>query len=159
MTPADVAFADQLDAATAEADRMFTAAARTINGTSRHEHPTGPAAAIIRRLEHAVIGGPLTYCPHIAEHAPMPLVWCAWRPGRLRCGRCAADASRAIRGTVEDRRCDHCRRVRRAIHPVYMQLPALVWPTERRFLGPVAVMAGLCPTCHALAEPPREVAP
>jgi hypothetical protein len=109
-------------------------------------------SALIGRLRQRAITAQLTFCPHLSYTAPAPAIWCAWAPGRLRCTSCAHTAQQRIKGTAEDRRCDHCRRVVPTIHADMAQLPAIVvdlppWPAK--CVPPVTLMFGLCPACQA----------
>src|SRR5262249_36861308 len=111
--------------------------------------------AIMLRFTSRATNGQITWCPHLSELSPVPVFWLAWAPGRIRCVECAGAASRRIKGTAEDRRCDHCRCGGRVIHPEGMQLPAVVvdLPGLLAASGPVTIMFGLCPRCHAQAMP------
>ena len=128
------------------------AAIGAIDGTPvQHTIPGPILRRLIDRLRHRAMAGQLTLCPHLSYTAPAPAIWCAWAPGRLRCASCAHTAQPRIRGTAEDRRCDHCRRVVPTIHADMAQLPAIVvdlppWPA--RCVPPVTLMFGLCPSCQ-----------
>jgi len=151
MRPGTAALLDQADAASADAARIL-AYFGTIDGTPiRHTIPGPIMATLIRRLQQRAISRQLTLCPHLSYTAPEPSFWCAWAPGRLRCAPCAEAAHKRIRGTTEDRRCDHCRHVVSTIHPDMAQLPAIVvdlptWPAK--CVPPVTLMFGLCPACQ-----------
>jgi hypothetical protein len=148
MTPAQLALVDQVDAASRHAFGAFIATA-----TEHAEHieyvvPSGPNRVILERLETGLTTGATTLCPHASTRAPAPLFWLAWRPGRVRCAECARAVLLATRGTAEDRRCDHCRRVRGSVISVSTQLPAIIWPRQLRVLGPIAATFGLCRRCR-----------
>ncbi len=145
--PASTALHDQAQAAANHARRILDAFHQVEGGALRYDHVTGADAAILGRLAHRLIAGDITRCPHTTGITP--LFWVAWAPGRLRCGRCADDANRRIRGTVEDRRCDCCRRIVPRIHPVTIQLPALVLdhPQHPAALPPILARFGLCAGC------------
>jgi hypothetical protein len=151
MRPATAALLDQADAASIEAARIL-AAIGALDGTPVcHTRPGPVFTAIISRLRTRALTGQLTLCPHLSYTAPAPAYWCAWAPGRLRCAGCACQSQKRIRGTVEDRRCDHCRRTGRTIHPDMCQLPAVVVdfsPDPAKCVPPVTLMFGLCPPCQ-----------
>jgi hypothetical protein len=152
MRPGTSALLDQADAATTGAARIL-AALGALDGTPvRHTIPGPIYSALIHRMQQRAITGNLTLCPHLSYTAPEPSFWCAWAPGRLRCSACAQATHTRIRGTIEDRRCDHCRKTVRTIHPDAAQLPAVVvdlppWPVK--CVPPVTLMFGLCPACQA----------
>jgi hypothetical protein len=108
--------------------------------------------AILARFTAKALAGQLTLCPDLSYDAPKPSFWCAWAPGRIRCVKCADTASRRIHGTAEDRRCDHCRKIRPVIHRGAMELPSVVvdLPIRAKCVPPVIVVFGLCPRCHAI---------
>ncbi len=145
------ALLDQADAGSADAARIM-AAISAIEGTPvQHTMPGPILSALVGRLRQRAITGQLTLCPHLSYTAPSPAMWCVWAPGRLRCASCAHTAHQRIKGTAEDRRCDHCRRVVPTIHADMAQLPAIVvdlppWPA--RCVPPVTLMFGLCPACQ-----------
>jgi hypothetical protein len=151
VRPGTAALLDQAGAATTDAARIlayFAAADRT---PIRHTIPGPIMAALIRRLQQRATTAQLTLCPHLSWTAPEPSFWCAWAPGRLRCAACAQDTHDRIRGTAEDRRCDHCRRTVPSIHPDMCQLPAIVVdlpPGPAKCVPPVTLMFGLCPRCQ-----------
>jgi hypothetical protein len=151
MRPATSALLDQADAASAHAAAIM-AAIGALDGTPIRPELPGPIlSAIIGRLRTRALAGQLTLCPHLSYDAPQPAAWCAWAPGRLRCTACAHTTQKRIRGTVEDRRCDHCRKTGPTIHPDMAQLPAIVvdlppWPAK--CVPPVTLMFGLCPACQ-----------
>jgi hypothetical protein len=151
MRAATTALLDQANAASTEAARIL-ATIGALDGTPVRNTRPGPVfAAIIGRLRARALTGQLTLCPHLSWTAPEPAYWCAWAPGRLRCGGCACTTQKRIRGTIEDRRCDHCRKTRPTIHPDMCQLPAVVVdfsPSPARCIPPVTLMFGLCPPCQ-----------
>jgi hypothetical protein len=161
MIPRVSALLDQADAAAADGARMFAMLADHTGSPIRWI--TGPEdvgdtiRAIVSRFTGRAASGQLTLCPHLSGSAPVPVFWLAWAPGRIRCSPCMGSAGRRIKGTAEDRRCDHCRRKARAIHCGGMQLPAIVvnLPGLLAASGPVTVMFGLCPACRVRAMPPE----
>lgn len=119
MRPATAALVDQTEAARTEAARILAAIA-VLDGRPVHCTEPGPVfAAIIGRFRARAIAGQLTLCPHLSYTAPEPAYWLAWAPGRIRCTECAHATHKRIRGTIEDRRCDHCRKTTRTIHPTW----------------------------------------
>jgi len=151
VRPAATALLDQADAASASAHATMTAVAARDGTPVRHAIPGPVMQALIARMQDRGRAGQLTLCPHLSYASPAPAVWCAWAPGRVRCASCAAAASVRIRGTREDRTCDHCRKTVPKIHADMVQLPPVVvdlppWPP--RCIPPIALMAGLCPACQ-----------
>ena len=151
MRPGTSALLDQADAASAHAACMLAIFCAADDTPIQHTIPGPIFAALIHRLQHRANTCQVTLCPHFSYTAPAPSFWCAWAPGRLRCAGCAQATHQRIRGTAEDRRCDHCRRVVPTIHPDMAQLPAIVvdlppWPAA--CVPPVTLMFGLCPTCQ-----------
>ncbi len=151
VRPAASALLDQAGAASASARATMTAVA-AIEGTPiRHVIPGPVMQALIHRMRTRATGGQLTLCPHLSYTSPEPAFWCAWAPGRVRCTSCAHAASMRIKGTREDRVCDHCRATVPKIHADMAMLPPVVvdlppWPP--RCIPPIALMAGLCPACQ-----------
>lgn len=164
-SPQYTALLDQADAAARQGAHILAELAKDIGGPITEGRPTGPAATVEQRFLDRLAQRQLTHCPHLTG-GPEPLWWVAWRPGRLRCASCAQQASTAIKGTAEERRCDHCRRVRPGIYPGASQFPALVLNLHRdqpaRAFGPVTCLWGLCEPCRNLsvtaAPEPREPA-
>jgi hypothetical protein len=117
----------------------------------QHRTPGPVYAALVARMRQRGIAGQLSLCPDLSYSAPEPAFWCAWAPGRLRCAACAAATQRRIRGTIEDRRCDNCRRIVPTIHADMVQLPAVVVDPATgpaKCVPPVTLMFGLCPPCQ-----------
>lgn len=160
MNPRVTALLDQAHAAAAHGARLFADLADRANAPIRWitgpEDMSDTIRAIVLRFTSRAAKGQITLCPHLNELSPAPVFWLAWAPGRIRCIPCTEAASRRIKGTTEDRRCDYCRRIVRLIHPEGMQLPAIVVDMPGLFAasGPVTIMFGLCPACHAHAMPP-----
>jgi hypothetical protein len=151
MKPAIAALLDQADAAAAHAARVMHLLAEAEGGAVQHVQPGRIFRAIISRMQQCAITGQTTLCPHLTYTAPQPAFWCAWAPGRLRCAACAHQANLRVRGTPEDRRCDHCQKTTRTIHPGIAQLPAIVVdlpPFPAGCVPPVTLMFGLCPACQ-----------
>lgn len=151
MRPGATALLDQADAAASAAAAILATVAARDGTPIRHDTPGPVFAALIHRLQLRGLSGQLTLCPHLSYTAPAPAFWCAWAPGRLRCSACAHQTHRRIRGTAEDRRCDHCRKTGPTIHPDMAQLPPVVvdlppWPPK--CVPPVTLMFGLCPDCQ-----------
>lgn len=156
-SPAVTALVDQAQAAADHANATFDQLRRQHDMTAI-PHLTGAAAAVIDRLAKLAQSGQVTLCPHLNPRAPQLMFWAAWRPGRIRCIPCAQAVDRAIQGTREDRRCDHCRKVRRTLHAHAGQISAVVVPALLYAQGPIAVNFGLCDACYATTEPHRRSA-
>jgi len=158
VRPQVTALLDQARAASGHASAAMAMVA-TIDGTPiRHATPGPVMQALIARMRIRAASGQLTLCPHLSYTSPAPAFWCAWAPGRLRCTGCAAAANARIRGTREDRRCDHCRGVGPVIHPDLAQLPPVVVdlpPYPPKCVPPITIMFGLCPACQR-ADASRE---
>ena len=152
MRPSTSALLDQADAATTHAHTIMATIGAIGGNPVRHVVPGPIFRALIHRMQDRGLTGQLTLCPHLSYTAPSPAFWCAWAPGRLRCAACAHATQQRIRGTREDRRCDHCRAIVPKIHADMAQLPAIVvdlppWPAG--CVPPVTLMFGLCPACQA----------
>ena len=124
-SPAKTAMFDQAQAASTQAERLLRHVAEhdgSVGSLAVH----GPARRVADRLANRLVTGQLRRCDHIGD-SPQVMFWMAWRPGRLRCLSCAADAFQAINGTPEDKRCDGCKRICRGlIHPSLIAMPAVV---------------------------------
>lgn len=150
MRPAVQALADQADAAGRDGAAIMVALAERLPAELKWAVPTGPAAAVHTRFLTRCATGRLTSCPHLTG-SPQPAWWAAWRPSRVHCHACIEQVSRQVRGTREDRRCDHCRKVRSTIVPGAAQFPALVVDLPGLpplATGPVTVVYGLCAPCR-----------
>jgi hypothetical protein len=153
MRPETTALLDQADAASSHAAAIMNTIA---DGDVRHVKPGPVTAALIIAMNDKAAAGKLTLCSHLSPTAPQPAWWCAWAPGRLRCAHCAQTASHRIKGTREDRRCDHCRTIVTLIHADMAQLPPLVidqppWPPA--CIPPVTMVYGLCAACQETDAP------
>lgn len=155
MSPRTRALADQADAAGAHAARIFTEMAAANGGTPTFQALPSLVREVAERFPRRAAAGQIDLCAHLSPAAPEPAFWCASDPGWLRCGGCLGDATDSIRGTEEDQRCDYCRRVSDRIHneaglmpPIVAELPGMLAAS-----GPVMLMFGLCPDCHAEAFP------
>lgn len=151
MRPQVTALLDQADAATTHATAIMATVAKLDGGQVRHVTPGPVFQVLIDRMRQRALTGQLTLCPHLSYTSPSPAFWCAWAPGRLRCPACAHAVQKRIRGTREDRRCDHCRAVGPTIHPDMAQLPAIVIdlpPWRPGCVPPVTLLFGLCPACQ-----------
>ena len=156
MRPQVTALLDQADAASAHAHAVLAEAGRREGEPIRHVMPGPVLQALITRMQTRALAGQLTLCPHLSYTAPEPAAWTAWAPGRIRCPPCAAATAARIRGTREDRRCDHCRKIVPAIHQGMAQLPPVVVdlpPYPPRCVPPISVMFGLCPAYHRADAP------
>jgi hypothetical protein len=155
VRPQTSALLDQANAANAETARIMAGLAALESTTVRNVVPGPIHQAILARFSVKALAGQLTLCPDLSYDAPQPSFWCAWAPGRIRCARCADTASRRIHGTAEDRRCDHCGKIRPSIHRGAMELPPVVvdLPDKARCIPPVIAVFGLCPACHTADVP------
>lgn len=149
------ALVDQADAAMAHGGGFLAAMAEFAGSELVHEAPSPVVREIAGRLPALAKAGQVDVCPHVSPSAPMPVVWFAWNPGLVGCAPCAAPAAGSVAGTDEDQRCDYCREHSGLIHNSAAMLPAVVaeLPGGTVASGPVAVMFGLCPACHAEAFP------
>lgn len=147
-SPQYTALLDQADAAARQDAHILAELAKGIGGPITEGRPTGPAATVEQRFLDRLARRQLTRCPNLTGN-PEPLWWTAWRPGRLRCAWCAQQAGIAVKGTIEDLRCDHCKRVTTGIYPGASQFPALVFSLRKdqpaRAFGPVTCLWGLVP--------------
>lgn len=135
MNAHPTALADQIDAASAEAAHVLTAAADQ-PGTHLTHTTTGPwLAEQFARIDLALVSGQGMFCPHV--HASPRVVFAfAWAPGLLVCPACRW---LAIPTTTEDQTCDRCRRHADTLHSTIAAR------------GPVLFGYGLCPPCHTEA--------
>jgi hypothetical protein len=151
VRPQVTALLDQADAASVHAAAALRLVAM-LDGTPVRNREPGPVIkTLIARMQTRGRTGQLTLCPHLTYTSPAPAFWCAWAPGRLRCPACAQAANTRIRGTAEDRRCDHCRHVVPTIHPDMAHLPPVVVdlePYPARCIPPITLQFGLCPACQ-----------
>jgi hypothetical protein len=133
-TPAAIAHADQLHAASVEARRTLArlGPAATITLT---ESPW--LAEQIAALHRGLTNGHGRACPHLGP-APRVAHAAVWAPGILTCPACVAQLRPAT--AVEDATCDRCRRVVTRIH------------SAAAALGPVLLTYGLCPPCLTAAN-------
>jgi hypothetical protein len=159
-TPATTALLDQAQAASGEALHVLHGVAQRAGWATTYREPGPVTATIIDRLRARGLAGQLTLCEHLSYTAPAVAVWLAYAPGRLRCLPCTGRVAVRVKGTREDRRCDHCRAVVNAVHstatllpPVVLDLaPLAVAPT---CTPPILVQYGLCPSCRAADAQPE----
>jgi len=158
LPPTTVALLDQADAANRHAHNVMHAMGDIFGTPAVSILPGPPTRALVERLNTRGMTGRLELCPHLSYTQPAPAFWLAYAPTQIRCARCAAVAARRVRGTREDRRCDHCRKVRSTIFARVVQLPAIVvgstGSTPAGCIPPVQVMYGLCPPCQRADGPP-----
>lgn len=152
-TPAAAALIDQAHAAANHGAQLFADTAQRVNATVDLTVPTGARAAILNRLSQMSFSGQVTGCPHLRPTSPQPQFWAAWKPGRIRCAGCLGLAAVAIKGTAEDRRCDHCQRIVPTIYSCQMLLPGYVLPDLLLSSGPTLITFGLCPPCVDSSTP------
>ncbi len=138
----DTFLRDQAAAAAADARRTLTFATGM---PSVHPCQTAYASPSpwlrdhLERIASDVAERRLRRCPHIKGAAPTVVVAMAWRPGRLFCLACSADQFAAVRGTVEDGRCDVCGDLVDVIHPDLVAV------------GPLLFSYGSCGPCLPVA--------
>jgi len=119
--------------------------------------PDSPTDMIMRRLDELRDGDGLALCVHVRQQAPAAAVWQAYRPGKLRCWDCAHDVDLEIRGTAEDRRCDHCGFIG---HGVFSGGAVVAPRAYRGVIVPVGALFGLCRRCRdASRRPPMTGGP
>ncbi|HEX5493546.1 MAG TPA: hypothetical protein VFX70_03095 [Mycobacteriales bacterium] len=152
--PALTSLLDQIAAANADADRIFTAKAAD-PGTDlyRNAKPTPAELAVFDRLTTAAGTGRLTLCPHL-RFTPAPCWWAPWAPGRIRCGPCMDAAGARLTGR-EKHRCDHCRRWAPPLNITARRLPPTLagQPGAGLFaFGPIIISAGYCQTCRPVPQ-------
>lgn len=137
------------------ADHVAAMARIERDGRSADVIPGSPAALVAGRLLAGAARGDLDMCVHVRQRAPDTAVWQAYRPGKLRCWDCAHAVDLEIRGTPEDRRCDHCGHV----GSVVFSAGAVVGPRSYRgVIVPAVALYGLCRLCHGASAPPGSVA-
>jgi hypothetical protein len=152
MKPATSALLDQAGAAASHAFSIFTTVADHEGYPVTYDYPGPVTSSIVRRLEYRLLAGQVTLCPHLSWTAPGPAYWAPWAPGRFRCPHCGQAAVRRVKGTAEDRRCDHCHKVNPSIYSGGVQLAAIVidLPDGPLCVPPVTIFYGLCHACHDL---------
>jgi len=128
------AYADQVQAAVAEAEQIAARAAARTGAEWRPGLGNAVAARLVRELNGRAMFG-LPTCGHLPD-SPAVGWWIAWAPDLMRCVRCARDVLRATCGTREDCRCDGCGRLVDRIHPAILQG------------GSVVITLGLCGDCE-----------
>ena len=141
MTPAGIAFADQIQAAEDHLAAILAETAPRLGLT----YETGPSPWLSDRIEQFaddILSGVVELCPHLARPAsPQPAMGVFGNgPGRLACLQCVpaltpADPNAPIR-------CDHC--------GVPMDDAGLVLVE----VGAVALLVMLCDPCAALEDNP-----
>lgn len=124
------AYADQLDAATADANRHLRATAAHTGGRLAHTH-AGWLADQAETLRRAMTDGTARVCRHIGP-SPRIAHAAAWAPGVLVCSSCIR---LVMPDADEDGTCDRCRR------------PVLTLHAGVVALGPVLLAYGLCGAC------------
>lgn len=151
MRPSTIALVDQAAAANRQAHNLIHGMAAA-TGSTLHTVPGPITRSILGRLQQRGRTGQLTLCAHLSYDAPALAFWLAWAPGRLRCVDCASAVAKRIRGTREDRRCDHCKRYTPKIHAASGHLPSVVVDlggmTPAKAVPPITMLYGLCPTCQ-----------
>jgi hypothetical protein len=125
------ALADQIGAATRDARRVLTNAARILPGAIIDTTASAWLAEQADTLRAALRDGTARACQHLGP-SPMLAHAAVWAPGRLVCSGCIA----ALRPTpAEDATCDRCRRHARRLH------------AGATSFGPVILAYGLCRSC------------
>ncbi|MGS2640251.1 hypothetical protein [Streptosporangium sp. G12] len=151
MNAATTALLDQADAAAGHALNSLHRTAHQIGSAVTYNLPGPVSTTILDRLNTLARQGALTLCSHLSTSAPQPAFWAPWAPGKIRCPPCAERAYRRIKGTREDKRCDHCRRACVKITSLVVQLPAIlvnVAPLPAFVIPPVQASYGLCSGCR-----------
>jgi hypothetical protein len=159
MRPAAIALLDQAEAATRHAEAVMRAQAARNGASMIHARPGPITCGIVDRMQNRMLDNALdrrpTLCEHLSYQTPAVAFWPAWAPGKIRCPVCTDRAHRRIRGTREDKRCDHCKRITTRIHPDAAQLPAVVVnlpPFAPSAIPPIIVQYGLCPSCQRVDQ-------
>lgn len=144
-TPSATAQQDQFHAARRDVLRILKSSADAAGMDSSMRLMSPWLSAIVTNVlsapEHSG-----AHCKHLKRsRSPQPaiLTVCV---RRLECARCAERTLRAIHGTVEDRRCDHCRRV----------MPRGRVQTLMTAVGAIIVSAGHCADCAPIVRGARE---
>jgi hypothetical protein len=132
MTIHPTALADQLDAASADAERRLRRAAVTPGVQFSHTDTPAWLAEQFTRIDLALTTGHGRLCPHIGA-APRVVYAFAWAPGLLTCPACRWLATPT---DAEDHICDRCRRHAGTLYPTIAAR------------GPVLFGYGLCHPCH-----------
>lgn len=150
------ALQDQLQMATRESEKLLEHHVTMADGKPYYG-ALGPfLTKCMDRLEKRLQENPSEFfCSHIKPTAPALGIWVPWKPGRVRCPKCAFSRI-DVRGTVENNTCDRCRRKTRTIHPNICRFPGRIFTFERWghvALPPLTVMYGLCPTCQKTEFP------
>jgi hypothetical protein len=132
------ALADQLAAASADAEHTIRTAARHPGMRLARTRPHAWLAGHLATLGLALAYGTARLCPHIGA-APRIVHAAVWAPGMLVCPACV-DLIRP--NGLEDATCDRCRR-----HVGRLHAAAVAF-------GPILLGYGLCTRCHHDTTPP-----
>jgi hypothetical protein len=128
---------DQVQAASRDARSLIDQASTIGTYLHRTDNPGPVVRGVLDRIRKDTRSKRIRVCRHLAGRGPGVSWSFAWRPGKLFCMRCAVDVLRDVRGTVEDRTCDHCRRV----------VPHLT--AGMTAAGPFVIIFGVCGSCLA----------
>jgi len=145
-SPQDVAFVDQIEAATEHAERTlrrhaakrFANEARATLEERDRRDDTTPEGMFLKPLMEEILSGRVLGCEH--SGTPQPLFMRAWdKPMELRCGPCEERhwETHPVVGQ-ENFRCDRCGRIE---EPDDFEVHEVQW-------GPVMIGFGLCGPCH-----------
>lgn len=128
------ALLDQIDAASADAERRLMQAGDTLGKTP--VYGVGGPWLLNRQQRFAIrqAFGHVQACRHVG-HSPQVVYVLAWDIDRVYCAYCCFGAIRAMHGQDEDTRCDVCRKRGRKLHSGAIAV------------GPVVVNYGVCQPC------------
>lgn len=141
MTPADIALADQLQAAEDELARILAVSAPRLGLTEE----TSPSPWLLDRIDQFsddILSGDVLLCEHLARPAsPRPAFGVFGDgPGRLACAQCARSlVPTDPRAPIP---CDHCGRALNDAGLVLVEI------------GAVALLVMLCDPCAELEDNP-----
>lgn len=128
----NVAFLDQLRAATHDASRLIDQLASDTGMISELTVCCAPLAELVERwAEPTLDGSYAATCRHVTVQ-PAVLFAAVGRPGHVVCSRCVPDLSSH---GLENHRCDLCQRVVTTIHNGVLPI------------GPVVLTYGICRRC------------
>jgi hypothetical protein len=136
------AFADQMQAATADATTRHartTAAIAATRRTGKVEVDATVRAQInghVLRIVTGLANGSVAHCPHIRINAPAAAIAVVWS-GRVDCPACFPDVPTPRLSDVEDRTCDLCG----------SYVPGQTMHCIMPRCGPLMLSAGICDEC------------
>lgn len=156
--PAVTALVDQAEAAARHGMGVLHAMASGGGGEVMYRPPPPVVRDIVAVFVERAQADDLDLCPHLSASSPVPAFWLPYAAELIRCVDCSNRKTTEVNGTPEDRTCDNCRRESDRIFPGAAQLPGIVadLPGLLAATGPLTVLYGLCPECHAVAYPERD---